>query len=233
MLTYWMELFSASNQDSDTSGQFRWPERSDIQPAACRHLLGDMFILQEGDNASNYRLAGTRLCAMFGRELKRETFSNTFVPIDRKLANNWVANMGRDDYLVLLCTQAHTAQGHAINLETLLMPLMHNGVANSRTVGICVPESRPGWLGMIPLVSQRIKSVRVIRPWEKNSFKANWPFEMHENLVREHGGVTVTPPALFKENRNQAIAPELDGGDFQETGIRKVGHLTVFDGGRD
>ena len=51
------------------------PERADIEPSAIRQVLGDTFVL-ETDAMGHYpfRLAGTRLCALFGRELKSESF---------------------------------------------------------------------------------------------------------------------------------------------------------------
>ena len=51
------------------------PERADIVPGPIRHLLSDVFILTLDREAGHpFRLAGTRLCALFGRELKGERF---------------------------------------------------------------------------------------------------------------------------------------------------------------
>src|SRR5579863_4637673 len=54
------------------------PERSDIEPGAIRQALSDTFILELADAAHGhaFRLAGTRVCALFGRELKGESFLN-------------------------------------------------------------------------------------------------------------------------------------------------------------
>src|SRR5215470_9638016 len=51
------------------------PERGDIEPAAIRAELGDIFILgvDPGEDL-RFRVAGTRVCALFGRELKGEGF---------------------------------------------------------------------------------------------------------------------------------------------------------------
>ena len=66
LYTYW----------DDRRGQRSAPERSDIEPGAIRHVLSDSFILAAGDTATGcpFRLAGTRVCALFGRELKGESF---------------------------------------------------------------------------------------------------------------------------------------------------------------
>ena len=52
------------------------PERNDIEPAAIRKILGDTFVLEANGSAPpTFRLAGTRLCALFARELKGEGFN--------------------------------------------------------------------------------------------------------------------------------------------------------------
>src|SRR5580765_742120 len=55
------------------------PERGEIEPSAIRRALGDVFILEFDRRAGHpFRLAGTRVCALFGRELKSEPFLNLF-----------------------------------------------------------------------------------------------------------------------------------------------------------
>src|SRR5215831_6038238 len=51
------------------------PERGDIEPGAIREVLGDSFILTFDPPADHpFRLAGTRVCALFERELKGTAF---------------------------------------------------------------------------------------------------------------------------------------------------------------
>jgi hypothetical protein len=50
------------------------PTRTQINPAALRHRLSDLFILdQEGGNL-NFRLAGTRICNLFNKKLQKNPF---------------------------------------------------------------------------------------------------------------------------------------------------------------
>lgn len=48
------------------------PRREEIEPSDIRQILSDTFILEVSGKMRtiSYRLAGTRLCAAFGRELK-------------------------------------------------------------------------------------------------------------------------------------------------------------------
>ena len=51
------------------------PERGEIEPGAIRHVLADTFILAFDAGAGHpFRIAGTRVCALFGRELKGAAF---------------------------------------------------------------------------------------------------------------------------------------------------------------
>lgn len=62
---YWDEL----RDDAGT------PMRSQIEPAALRHVLPDLFMLEAHDDGSLiFRLVGTRICALFGRELRGHSF---------------------------------------------------------------------------------------------------------------------------------------------------------------
>ena len=66
------ELFAYWNE---RRGERLAPERADIEPAAIRHVLGDTFVIEMcGSESHLFRIAGTRLCALFGRELKAENF---------------------------------------------------------------------------------------------------------------------------------------------------------------
>jgi hypothetical protein len=60
------------------------PERTEIEPGAIRGVLADAFILAL-DRGSGHpiRLAGTRLCALFGREIKGESFLDLWTSTSR------------------------------------------------------------------------------------------------------------------------------------------------------
>src|SRR6185369_6297948 len=61
------------------------PDRSEIEPSAVRELLGDVFVLSY-DAAAGYpfRVAGTRVCALLGCDLKDRSFSTLFPPEGRR-----------------------------------------------------------------------------------------------------------------------------------------------------
>ena len=62
-------------------GDARAPDRSEIEPSAVRDLLGDIFVLSyDNDTGYPFRVAGTRISALLGRDLKDSSFSALFTP---------------------------------------------------------------------------------------------------------------------------------------------------------
>ena len=60
------------------------PERTEIEPGAIRGVLADAFILSLDRTARHpIRLAGTRMCALFGREIKGESFLDLWASTNR------------------------------------------------------------------------------------------------------------------------------------------------------
>jgi hypothetical protein len=61
------------------------PDRSEIEPSEIRLALGDTFMLAaDFVDQLRFRLAGTRVCALFCREIKGEVFSEAFSEPSRK-----------------------------------------------------------------------------------------------------------------------------------------------------
>ncbi|HWN78513.1 MAG TPA: PAS domain-containing protein, partial [Bradyrhizobium sp.] len=66
-------------------GAAQAPDRSEIEPGAVRELLGDIFVLSyDATSGHPFRVAGTRVCALAGRDLKDRSFSALFAPDARR-----------------------------------------------------------------------------------------------------------------------------------------------------
>ena len=139
------DLFAYWNKQR---GERPAPLRADIEPTDIRHVLGDAFVLSADGNHS-FRLAGTRLCALFARELKGESFTQLWhksgqtamrellnVVMEEKVGMVvGVTGATRDDALL------------AVNLELMLLPLEGDGHSESRILGAMGPMAAPYWLG--------------------------------------------------------------------------------------
>ena len=96
------------------------PERADIEPSAIRQVLGDTFVLAT-DAMGHYpfRLAGTRLCALFSRELKNESFVKLWERSGQTAMRELLAVVMEEKTGVVASVTASTADDSilAVNLE--------------------------------------------------------------------------------------------------------------------
>src|SRR5674476_415562 len=129
------------------------PERSDIDPAAIRYALGDTFMLAaDFVDQLRFRLAGTRVCALFCREIKGEAFAELWSEDSRDKIEALLAIVGDETLGAVAGVTACTADGAEADLEILLLPLAHVGHARIRALGVLAPVVPPYWLGEKPVV---------------------------------------------------------------------------------
>lgn len=138
------------------------PERGEIDPAGIRAALGDTFILAFNPLTEHpFRLAGTRVCALFGRELKGGAFtdlwSDASLPIARLVATAADESIG-----VVAGVIGESADGRTVELELLLLPLRHCGQSHLRLIGSLTPMTTPYWLGVTKLVALTLGDHRFV-----------------------------------------------------------------------
>lgn len=126
------------------------PERSDIEPGAIRKILGDTFVLEMGGiNNPVFRLAGTRLCALFARELKGESFTRLWERTGQTAMRELVAVVLEEKVGVVASVAGATSDDllQPVNLEMLLLPLATESRSEARVIGALAPMAAPYWLG--------------------------------------------------------------------------------------
>ncbi len=141
------------------------PERADIEPGAIRSVLSDAFILGL-DNAGDYpiRLAGTRVCALFGREIKAQSFLDLWASPCRSVVADLLAILA-DEYVGTVAgVTAQSAAGEAIDLELLFLPLGTRRPSTARAIGVLAPLAIPAWLGATPIGPLTLGGRRHIGP---------------------------------------------------------------------
>ena len=128
------------------------PERADIEPGAIRQVLSDAFILAlDGGAGHPFRLAGTRVCALFGRELKGEPFIGLWAAASQPTISDLLAILDDERVGTVAGVTAQSADGEPIDLELLLLPLRASRPSLARTIGILAPLKIPQWLGSSPI----------------------------------------------------------------------------------
>ena len=141
------------------------PERSDIEPGAIRRVLCDTFILTFDRKAGHpFRLAGTRLCAIMGCELKSESFSDLWREDSREEIESLLKTIAEETVGLVASASGETEGGHKIDFELLLLPLGHRGRMPARLLGSLSPLQPPYWAGVTPVLDLTLGSYRHLGP---------------------------------------------------------------------
>jgi hypothetical protein len=138
-------------------GEARAPDRSEIEPEAVRELLGDIFVLSY-DNAAGYpfRVAGTRVCALLGCDLKDRSFSALFGAHDRREIEDIIAAVAEETLAAVAGITATSEDGSQAPLELLLLPFNHRAHTPLSLTGLLAPfEGTHGVLRDFQLTSWR------------------------------------------------------------------------------
>jgi hypothetical protein len=149
---------------NDLRGDRAAPERGEIEPGAIRHILADTFVLElDAAGAARIRLAGTRCCALFGRELKGSRFDSLWPKREASDIAGLVATV-LDETAAVVAGLRAAAGERGLDLELLLLPLRYRGKTHARMLGSLSLAVIPDWLGLAPVEDLAISSLRVIRP---------------------------------------------------------------------
>jgi len=187
------------------------PKRTEIEPADIKTLLADTFILERDTRSEAvFRLAGTRLCAVFGRELKGFSFPSLWQDKDRRLVGRLAHGVFESANVVIIVFEGISGNQRSNQFEMIVLPL-DGGADNQRCLGAVSAVEKPFWLGADPIVETRIESVRVVDPDREPVFLKNRPAI----------GVPALSPSELPSVRDRATA-----------GSRRIRHLVVLDGGR-
>jgi hypothetical protein len=142
LYSYWQER----------RGSRQAPERAEIEPGAIRQALSDTFILAlDGAAGHPFRLAGTRVCALFGRELKGEPFIGLWAAASQPIVSDLLAVLDHERVGTVAGVTAQSSDGETVEMELLLLPLSATRPSLARTIGVLAPLKIPQWIGSSPI----------------------------------------------------------------------------------
>jgi hypothetical protein len=118
----------------------RAPDRSDIDPNAVRELLGDIFVLSyDHEIGFPFRVAGTRVCALLGRDLKDQSFSALFATESRREIEDIITYVAEEMLPAIAGLTATAEDGSRAHLELLLLPFNNRAHAPVSLTGLLAP----------------------------------------------------------------------------------------------
>ncbi len=199
------------------------PERSEIEPADIRHLLGNTFILEVVSRREyRFRLAGTKVCALYGREMKGKDFAEFWDQKDREAVATMLSAITSDAAATVMGLSGRSDHGRDLPMEVIMLPLRQRNEGYTRILGSLSAMDDPFWIGIHPIMKQSISSMRLI-----------WPDENPTRLVKgvDAPPVTASEPAVLR--RSESVPTVTTGNIIAANFRRQVQHLTVYDGGKE
>ena len=195
------------------------PDRRDIDPTKIRGALANTFILEFNDTSEfDFRLAGSHICAAYARELKGRSFTRLWHPRDRDAMETLLRAVTEDHAVALITFQGITALNSKLAIESILLPVRHNGSTQTRLLGAMTAMDEPYWFGSQPVIEQRITGLRLIWP-DDNSLA-----DMARDIA------AAVPQDVLFARANGPIEPM--AATVYGRQARRYAHLAVIDGGR-
>lgn len=189
------------------------PKQSEIDPASIRSLLGDTFLLHRDEKGDAvFRLAGSRITAIYGQELKGKRFISLWSGGNDQAVRALIKEALEDQCVASLTFEGGTRKGRTAIFEMTFLPLEAN-TAEWRSIGAITPVERPFWLGVEPLTTTKIVSLHISG--------SDTPMDVPRTRARIKG------PPLSPEN-----FPITEIKSDNQKKARRIRHLVVFEGGR-
>jgi len=142
LYAYWNEI----------RGTRRAPKRFEIEPARLAPILPDAFILERIDAATyRFRLAGTKLCELFGMEFRGRDFMDFWSESDSLAIGRALGRVADRGAVALLDLEARGPSGRMVHFEALIAPLSQSNSVIDRFLGAMSTTDNAHWLGSEPL----------------------------------------------------------------------------------
>ena len=127
------------------------PLRSQVEPTDLRQILSSVFLLETSETGRvAFRLAGTRICDLFGRDLGGTAFSDLWTHGSDDI-EHMAAGVMAHAIPTLLNATGFTTAGHSACFEVILLPLRSEGGECDKLLGAIAPVVAATWLEVVPL----------------------------------------------------------------------------------
>jgi len=145
-------------------GERMAPTRFEIEPSRMSPVLFETFILERTPKGEFiFRLAGTRVCDQFGRELRGSDFLS-LVGSDHKAIARALSTVTNAGAVLLLEIEGETVHSRTSQFEVLVLPLMHPTTEVTRYLGTISAVDPEPWLGSEPLERSWLISQELVWP---------------------------------------------------------------------
>jgi hypothetical protein len=184
------------------------PLRNSIEPAAIRHILPKLFILElTSASEIRFRLAGTMICNLFGQELRDERFMSLWSGAHMQDIANIASGVMANSVPILLNATGYSAGNRSLACEILLMPVRSAEDRCDRILGCIVPVIHAPWIFEDPLETLVLDRSRLMQDW--SIFNNQAPLDAR------------VPKSVYVSKESSLRGT-----------LRRALHLQIFEGGR-
>lgn len=178
---YWTRLRGSSDA----------PLKSQIEPSTLGHMLTNLFILElSGHGTVTFRLAGSKICDLFGRDLRDESFAELFGDGHGGDIEATLSGAMRHTIPALINATGYSTAGHRGSFEIIVMPLRSEDGRCQRLLGAIAPSVAASWLEVVPLDFLALDRCRVLRDLQNvNGAESGWPLTSRDQRAPGFGGM--------------------------------------------
>jgi hypothetical protein len=135
------------------------PHRFEIEPAQIASILPETFILERADEHTyQFRLAGTRICQNFGRELRGSNLLEGWSVQDRITLERQLSAITKQSAVGEFTIEASDIHQRPVSFEMLVLPLAQYNGRIDRLLGCISTLEEQDWLGTSRLMRKRLLS---------------------------------------------------------------------------
>jgi hypothetical protein len=164
------------------------PRRFEIEPAKIAKLLPETFIAEScGSLGYRFRLAGTKICEQFRRELRGADLLAFWEASDRDAIASLLGNVFSDGAVGHGRFRAHAINDRQADFELILLPLIHAGESINRILGAITAIDPPFWLGAEPLTRHEVVELNL-----------HWPDGIPAFMARRGAEIISLPRRRFR-----------------------------------
>ncbi len=155
------------------------PLRTQVEPRDISQILSSLFMLETSETSRvTFRLAGTRICDLFGHDLGGSCLSELWAHGHEDIEKTAVGVMEHGIPALLNATGYSTA-GHRAAFEIILLPLRNAEGECDKLLGAIAPATTASWLEVVPLQFLALDRSRLLHeqldPTENTQSGANEP----------------------------------------------------------
>ena len=166
------------------------PSRDELDLRAISDLLANVSVIERNPvkPTFTFRLAGTELRKIFGKELTGTNFLGLWSSVEQTTIAELASIVISKHQPATVRFKGFANDGRVEGFEMILLPMLHSERQETQIITAIAPLTGPYWLGMHPIVRNELISHRLIR-------------------TDPYSGADSRPQDVFSDNARPLTAP--------------------------